>query len=365
VNMNNIELGVFLALVATCVALVVCANARAVATWLGVMDHPDEGRKRHATPTPLVGGLAIILALMTTLLAAGVLSPAGLPPFFLAVILCGTGVALIGFADDQSPVSPLARTLFLVMFLLTAFSLHAGFNPGVFNWGSFVPTAVPGWLFFSIILVACVGVVNAVNMADGQNGIVSGMFLTWFMCLLLVTRDVSLSLPAALCVGPALVVFLFNLRGKLFLGDCGTYGVTFVIGMMALAAHARGVLTIEMIAVWFFVPVMDCIRLVITRVAEGRSPFLGDRNHFHHRLQDKLGHRVGLMTYGGTVAGSSLLVSLLPHLSLLCISVLAAFYFSFAWLTDSEVQASEDDSQGDDSSEESARIVVIRGGKEN
>jgi UDP-GlcNAc:undecaprenyl-phosphate GlcNAc-1-phosphate transferase len=221
----------------------------------------------------------------------------------------------------------------LVVFLGVAFVIEPGFVSKMLNWGSFAPTKIALFPYCLLMILTAVGLVNAVNMADGQDGVVGSMFAVWAGCLALVSTGTAQA--AALVLFLASLVFLaFNLRGKLFLGDCGTYGVTFVIGLLAALAHARGGVSLETVIVWFFVPVVDCLRLLITRLMRGRSPFEGDRDHIHHRLEDEMGKTKGFMTYAGAVASTSLLSTLEPKFALVSLTLVAAFYLSYARLTD-------------------------------
>jgi UDP-GlcNAc:undecaprenyl-phosphate GlcNAc-1-phosphate transferase len=190
--------------------------------------------------------------------------------------------------------------------------------------------------------------VNAVNWADGQNGVVTGMFSIWAACLMIVTGGTTANIAVAM-FEMAVVTFLFNMAGRTFLGDAGTYGVSFVFGILAISAHNRWGVSVETIIVWFFIPIMDCLRLIVTRARQGQAPSDADRDHFHHRLQDRIGKTAGLCTYLGVVGASSLLSSVKPHLALVCMVVLAAFYFSFAWLTevDEKVEAQGGESETD------------------
>lgn len=314
-------------------ALVVCLNARAIGTYLGVLALPDSFRKRHQQSTPQVGGIAILLALSAWL--AGMLW-SGAPlerPLLFALLASALGVGLVGLADDQSETTPISRMLSLVVFLGVAFVIEPGFVSKMLNWGSFAPTKIALLPYCLLMVLTAVGLVNAVNMADGQDGVVGSMFAVWAGCLALVSTGTAQA--AALVLFLASLVFLaFNLRGKLFLGDCGTYGVTFVIGLLAALAHARGGVSLETVIVWFFVPVVDCLRLLITRLMRGQSPFEGDRDHIHHRLEDEMGKTKGFMTYAGAVASTSLLSTLEPKFALVSLTLVAAFYLSYARLTD-------------------------------
>jgi len=98
---------------------------------------------------------------------------------------------------------------------------------------------------------------------------------------------------------------------------------------------------------------------MVSRSLKGRAPSDGDRNHFHHHLQDRIGKTAGLCTYLGVVGASSLVASWAPHLSLACMVVLAAFYFSFAWLTEVDVKV-EDEEVGGETPEDRARPRLVK-----
>ena len=324
----------FIDVIAIAASWLICINANAIGRRLRVMDLPDNARKNHSAPTPLVGGIGILVPLLIWIagaVMAGVLIDR---QFASMVVLCASGVGLAGFADDQTNTTPLSRILALLVFLGVAMALTPDLIAHSLNWGSFDPTPLPQPMYAALIALTAAGIVNAVNMADGQNGLVPAMFVIWSMCLVL-SGDPLVVPVAGVVTAAALVVLVFNLRGKLFLGDCGSYGVTFLLGLLALTAYAHGHISIETVTVWFYIPVADCLRLIITRRLEGHSPFEPDTNHFHHRLQGKLGERYGLVAYLACVAATSLIAVVAPRFSLVCLIVLTAVYFSFAFLTDS------------------------------
>lgn len=343
----HLGLGLFGALM---IALLILTNAGFVGEKLGVMDRPDGVRKTHKQITPLVGGLAIMTSLI--LWAAGMLALGGNldRKFLMAVALCGAGVTLVGYADDQSSTSPSSRLLSLFLFATVALVIDPDLVPASLNWGSFVPTAIPVWFAFVFVAVAMAGFVNAVNMADGQNGVVLGMYTIWAACLMIVTNGTSATVAQVL-FETAFVTFLFNMTSRVFIGDSGSYGISFVYGLLAIRAHNHWGVSAETIAVWFCIPVLDCLRLMVQRALQGQVPSDADRDHFHHRLQDRVGKPIGLAIYLGVVGVSSLVASLMPSLSLVCLVVLSGFYFSFAWLakvdrdekTDAADEASADD----------------------
>lgn len=311
----------------------VCMRAHSLGSWLKVMAHPDSERKRHKRATPQIGGVAILSALVVWLVDILCLGNGQDHQVLTALLFCAMGVGLVGFTDDQHNTSPLSRILSLIVFLGIAVVLDPSLITTHLHWASFDAGVLPVWVYCLVTGFAVLGLVNAVNMADGQDGVVGSMFVVWSICLIVVTQGPVQGL-AGMMLGASALFLAFNLAGKLFMGDCGTYGVTFLFAMLAVGVHARGQLPLETIVVWFFIPVVDCLRLLITRPLSGRSPFDGDRDHFHHRLEDKLGKRWGLVAYAGAVAASSFIATMDEKFALLSLAMLSAFYFSFAWLTD-------------------------------
>ena len=198
-------------------------------------------------------------------------------PVFYAV-----AIGAIGLFDDAlghlSPKIRIAMTaLIFIVFLLL--------NPGV------VPNTlgIPGIdsllqirpLAFLLCVVACIGMLNATNMADGANGLMPLVFMGAFFGLFLLSQEL-----VYFAVTMALMVFtLFNvLSGKLFLGDAGSYG----LGALA----ALGVIKIISetgAEVWVFLclasyPVIDFFVSVVRRKLAGRSPLSADSDHMHNRL---------------------------------------------------------------------------------
>jgi UDP-GlcNAc:undecaprenyl-phosphate GlcNAc-1-phosphate transferase len=323
----------FLDLIVLVASLLICANAEAIGHRLSVIDHPDQSRKRHGKATPLVGGIAILLPFFVWLVGVLVGHAIQQTQALYMLLICVSAISIVGFADDQTPTTPLSRILMLLVVLGAAFVIDPDLLAANLNWGSFDPTPLPAWAYCALIALTTVGIVNAVNMADGQNGLVPGMFFIWAICLALVGDTVVAAASEVIALA-SLVVLLFNLRGKLFLGDCGSYGVTFALGLLSILTYSQGRVTIETVTVWFFIPVADCLRLIITRRLQGRSPVTSDSDHFHHRLQGKLGTHYGLFAYIASVAGTSFVAALAPHFALVCLIALTAIYFSFAWLTD-------------------------------
>jgi UDP-GlcNAc:undecaprenyl-phosphate GlcNAc-1-phosphate transferase len=306
---------------------------------LGVIDHPDNGRKNPARATPLVGGIAITVPLLLWC-GAGYFWPdlIGGTPTPIAVIVCGGGAALIGFFDDRSPMSPMARLAILIGLTIAALAISPQLLASHFHWARAASTSVEPWLAYILVAIGMAGFVNAVNMADGHDGCVAGMFAIWSACIIWRGGGSADDIALVLFVTSA-AVLAFNLGGKVFLGGAGAYGVTFVFGLLILYLHNSWGLTGEAVIVWFFLPIVDCLRLLVQRPLQGRSPFDADRNHFHHRLHEKFGKLGGLAIYLGLVASSSFAVAHDADLASLCLAALACAYIALMFATANAVPA--------------------------
>jgi len=313
--------------VATTVATaILCLFAKPIANWLQVFDYPRGGRKAHASPTPQTGGLAILFPLIGWLAAQWAVDAK--EPLYLALLLCGSGVGLIGVMDDQSHLSATGRLLVLAIFMLIAFTLDPQLAAPAIPWVSFGPTAISAPLFIAGAMLAAAGFVSSVNMADGIDGLVPAALVIWCIGFDIfadgAVRDVALALT-----GPVLVLLVFNLRGAVFLGDCGTFGLGFVVALLALASLRTGRLHAETLLVWFFLPVIDCLRVIAARLLKGRSPFRGGKDHFHHILADVFGTRRALYVYAVCILVTSAAAALVPSCSLYLLVGLSAACLGF------------------------------------
>lgn len=284
------------------VALLVGLWAMPLGRALGLMDWPDGdgGRKRHARVTPLVGGLALALAV----LAAVALASAGEPadgPVLVHLVWLGAAVLLmylIGVSDDRYHLSPVVRLLAALVVLMLVVTQAPDFGLMFLHFGGGARLWLLGGAGAGFTLLCLIGLLNAVNMADGKNGVVIGMGLIW--CVVLSVHLPLAMLPVlAAAAGALAVLFGFNMAGRLFLGDGGSYALSALFGLLAVMAYNHGFETwrADDVALLFAVPVIDTIRLMGARLARSRSPFEGDRDHLHHHLHARLGWPLGLLVY--------------------------------------------------------------------
>ena len=286
---------------------------------LGLIDLPD-ARKQHAKATPLLGGPALIGIILPLALLATWLSPASSDISLLHLAVVTAGVALVGILDDRRPLG--ARIRVALAFVL--FGGLALFNKAFlvrklvfplfgFQFGLYYEAIA---LLFTV--VCCVGLVNAVNMADGKNGLVLGLCIGWLALIL--ARSGAGDIPfMAVMLSGLVSLLVMNLRGRLFLGDGGAYGLAAAIGLLTIRSYSSHLddpatgLSAEIVVLLFFVPVFDSFRLTFVRVRRGQSPMAGDRDHLHHHLQNRFGWPNGLYIYLlMALAPAALVIALLP-----------------------------------------------------
>ena len=338
-NLSIVALCAVTAALALVIALLVGSNADRIGGLLGLLDYPDTdgGRKRHGKVTPLVGGLAVASASV----AAALIVRAVMPPPTLHLAWLAGAVAvmfMIGAIDDRYHLSPILRLGAALAVLVLLIGDVPDFSLAFLRFAGQDNLWLLGMLGPGFTLLCLLGLLNAVNLADGKNGIVTGMGLVWTVVLAAHVPVTMLPLLAA--VGVALLVIGgFNMAGRLFLGDGGCYAISTLFGLLAIYAynHDFEAMRADDVAVMFAIPVFDTMRLMAVRLARGRSPFEGDRDHLHHHLFDWVGWPQGLVAYLAMVAlpnagalvwrGTGLfwlLVSLVLYVGILAYARLAA-----------------------------------------
>lgn len=320
------------AVLALAISWLVGANADRIGRWLGLLDFPDPsgGRKRHDRITPLVGGFAIVAAVLavTIVRLTDGDTPDAVRTHLAWFAFAVTSMYLIGLTDDRFALGPKIRLAlgFVVLLLVVLYAPDFGlpflrFSGSERTW--FLDDAGQGFA-----LLCLVGLLNAVNMADGKNGLVIGICLIWSLTLLANCPAPLLPVLVATIVALAVMMY-FNLSGRLFLGDGGSYALSGIFGLLAIYIynHEFAVLRADHIAVLFAIPVFDTIRLMTSRLRRGQSPFAGDRDHLHHHLAQRWGWpNKGLYIYLTMVAVPNLLTVAWPAYSLAWLGLALAAY---------------------------------------
>lgn len=296
-----VAVGLALAGSAFVLSVVFCAGARRFATRLGFLDRPG-GHKGHKAPTPLGGGVAIWLATMTVLGACGLavhLRGPDLNPELarhvgglylqagrlLLILVMATVIMVMGLIDDR--VSLKWQLRLGIQFLCAASLPLMGIQVTLF-W-PFTQPLLGG--IVTVLWIVCL--TNSFNMLDNMDGLAAsvGLIAACLFCVAQVAVG-SLFAPAVLLIlAGALAGFLVHNHApaRLFMGDAGSNFLGFMLGAMTVVGtffHTGIDSPFSVLAplLVMAVPLYDTTSVILIRLSEGRSPFLGDRRHFSHRL---------------------------------------------------------------------------------
>lgn len=329
--MGHLGWNVAAGLLALVISWIVGVKAERIGRTLGLLDFPDPsgGRKRHATVTPLVGGLAIVLSVLAG--AAIVYFTAGMSPpvrthvtwFAVAV----AGMYAIGLTDDRFSLGPRIRLALAFIVMLVVVLYGPDFSLPFLRFSGFDQTWFLDRFGDAFVLLCLVGLLNAVNMADGKNGLVIGICLIW--CAVLIVRTPTVLAPLLVATFVSLAVMMcFNFVGRLFLGDGGSYALSGIFGLLAIYIYNQEFPTLraDHIAVLFAIPVFDTIRLMTARLRRGQSPFAADRDHLHHYLALRWGWPRGLYIYLTLVGVPNALTLIWPQFGLLWLAAALLAY---------------------------------------
>ncbi len=294
------------------VACIICAIAtiflgkfaKPICVKFGLIDVPDE-RKHHKKATPLAGGLVlsfIILPLAALFILFS--TPTSMQPTLMVWLGATAAMAILGMADDRHTLAARDRLFISLLIFGSAALVDPMFNVRVlsFEYLQFELGLGTGFLAVIFTTICGVGLVNAVNMADGKNGLVIGLCIGW-LSLLALRAPATLYPIIALLISALIILWFFNLTGRLFLGDGGAYGFATAIGLLAIISYnskggqAGRAISADELVFLFAVPVIDSFRLTIARVLRGRSPMTADRDHLHHHLLNLFGWPRGLIVY--------------------------------------------------------------------
>jgi UDP-GlcNAc:undecaprenyl-phosphate GlcNAc-1-phosphate transferase len=262
-----------------------------LANRLGLTDNPH-GRKQHEAPTPVHGGLCILLVLVTTAAIFRDLNSSATWAFYLG----GGMLILVGVADDLRDLDwrwRIGAQVFAAvgMMYLGGVSVHQLSDVvGVRDFAL-------GWLAWPVTVFVVVGVINALNMADGVDGLAGGQALVSVLlfCAFALYAGNFASAQRLLAVAAAVAGFLcWNLRrpglarAEVFLGDAGSMLLGFIIAWSAVRLSQNPAHPVSpVLGPWTIaLPLVDTCSLILRRLREGRSPFAADRDHLHHLFLD-------------------------------------------------------------------------------
>ena len=268
------------------IAFLMTPPVKRFAEKVGAIDVPKDDRRVHNHPIPRMGGLAIFMGFVLSLIVFVPMSTKVLGLLVGALI-----IAVMGGVDDIVCLNPWIKLLGQVVAALVAIRCGLVFdvisNPNIFAEETYIEI---GYLSIPLTMLWIVACTNAVNLIDGLDGLAVGVSAISSLTMLIVSLFVSepvVSLILAALTGACLGFMPYNLNpAKIFMGDVGSQ----LLGFVLSTASIMGLFKLHAI-ITFFVPLLalalplaDTIFAFFRRILHGQSPFKADKGHFHHRL---------------------------------------------------------------------------------
>ena len=243
-------------------------------------------RKVHATPIPRLGGPAILIGVVAAIALLGSEMPLDER---VLLLLAGLIVLTMGVLDDRRELGYRPK---LLAQIIAAVLVVYGADIHIKELSLPQTVSFPDWLSHPFSVVVIVGITNAVALSDGLDGLAGGIVFLCSAALALLaysTGNLDAGLGAIALAGATFGFLRFNTHpASIFMGDGGSQFLGLAAAVLALettqaeAGRISAVLPLFLLAI----PIIDTAQVILVRLSQGRSPFVADRSHLHHRLLD-------------------------------------------------------------------------------
>lgn len=266
-----------------------------VAKFRNFYDDPGHQRKKHQNSIPRLGGIAIFISFMITILLFDIRDQCLPINYLLTACMM---IFAMGLKDDLLGVNP--ATKFFIQFLAAATIVVLGEVRFSSMYGLFGVYDIHYAFSIMLSVLTIMFLINAFNLVDGIDGLagITGIVVHLaFAALFLYTHQYSLALVSLTITGAISGFIRFNLSpARIFMGDTGSLmiglisavmAITFVESNKFISSEESDISSAPAIAIAILIgPIADTMRVFVLRILKGHSPFKADRNHIHHRLLD-------------------------------------------------------------------------------
>ena len=288
---------------------------RKIAIATDVIDRPNSSHKSHKQPVPYLGGVAIIVGVITVSYATSLVSNFTINTFWLATSVLGPALllGLIGLWDDLRNLPPLPRFI--------AQSIAGVFTAGILIATDNVGNPTGSAIFDSIItIIWVVGICNSINFFDNLDGGAAGTVAISSIALAFLALNGDQYLIAALSTvtaGATLGFLVWNKNpAKIYMGDAGALFLGVLLATLTIRLHPNSDTQIGSYFTPIFllaIPILDTTVAVLSRLRRHLSPFQGGQDHLSHRLvRAGLSRKQAAITlwgFSGLFAAAAILVS--------------------------------------------------------
>lgn len=264
-------------------AVIITPIVKKIAFHVNAVDIPDHKRKVHYKIMPSMGGLAIFVSF---LIGYMLFAPKTIQ--MLSILIGGFVIILIGILDDIKPLPPKYKMIGQI----AAACIAVFYGNIIFDdMTVFKHTFEFGIFAYPLSVIFMVAIMNAINFADGLDGLAAGTSTVYFITI--ATMGYILNklggLDVILClimIGACLGFLVYNFYpATIFMGDTGSLFLGFIISVIALLGFKTATITSLIIPLLLlFVPILDTILAMGRRTLKGESISSADREHLHHQL---------------------------------------------------------------------------------
>lgn len=288
---NKLLVYVVLALVvALIVSFLMTPIVKTFAYKVGAIDVPKDARRMHHVPIPRLGGLAIFIGFMVSiLLFVDIRGDHQMQGILMGAVV----IVILGVVDDITPLPAMFKFVIQIIAALIptlhGVVIHVISNPNLTSSNAYWNM---GKLSIPITVLWIVAITNSVNLIDGLDGLangVSAISATTVLVIAMLVSETQVSIVMAALVGACVGFMPYNTNpAKIFMGDTGATFLGFILATMSIQGLFKFYAIISF-AVPFLIlglPIFDTAFAFIRRIAHGQSPMQADRSHIHHRLID-------------------------------------------------------------------------------
>ncbi len=268
------------------ITLVTTPFAKWVSIKVGAIDYPKD-RGVHKKPMPRMGGVAIVLGFLVTVLMINFFDHSMNQKQLIGFLVGAIIIAALGVWDDMKNLP--AKLKFCVQIVAALIVIFSGTKIEIVLWP--VTTTLQA-LSIPITLIWIVGVTNAVNLIDGLDGLaagVTGIAALSLMVLCIFTGTTTAVVLTAALAGACLGFLPRNFNpAEIFMGDTGSTFLGFVLAVTSILGVFKGyaLLALSVSVLCIGLPIFDTIFAMLRRMAKHQPIMQADRGHLHHRLID-------------------------------------------------------------------------------
>lgn len=285
---RSVILPVILALgVALIISFALTPFVMRLATRIGAIDVPKDERRMHHTPIPRLGGLAIFIGCVVSILLFAKLTQQ------LYGILIGAAIIVaVGIVDDVHPLGAGIKLILQIISALVAVGngvvIQTIANPLPFGaeYLDFGIWAIP------ITVIWIVAVTNSVNLIDGLDGLADGVSTIGALTMLIIALlmgDIPIAIICGAMVGACVGFIPFNRNpAKIFMGDTGSTFLGYMLATVSVIGLFKLYAVISFVVPFIILgfPIFDTCSAFTRRILKGQNPMRPDRSHTHHKLID-------------------------------------------------------------------------------